>query len=605
MVMRWLHDGPRPELAPKAAQLARAAAAGLDVPRGVVLPLHDAARYADDPGLRELWRGGPTIVRSALAFEDGALHSGAGLGISIGGVRDPAAFVEAVREIAGGRTRDDADQVIVQAEIIAAARLVLACEPTRDYVEQYDGSLDAFSGGATPTYSGPLHAWPAPAQPAAAAVVARVRATFPTGAHGLDLELVVDGHDAVHVVQVRPLTAPLHPGWPAFVAAAAAAGDAIPSRGVLVLDVEHNPEPLSYAHASLVRDLARLRPRTGGLVPIAGWLYTRVLIRDLADRHVEAAAAGPREVLLRLQREILPAARTLHTAVAQAAAAAPLEAIAALFDRARAAFFAMIDVYVEQLIPARRGHTALAPDPTDPLCLRGRADVLDVLPLSWDVAADTVGARRVLADAPALPNDDAGAATLLREWDDHLFALGLAPLAAVYRRVGALTGLGRDVFQLTTDECVAALGGRDLGAEIQARTAQGRAAALLMPPGRIVDGEPAGIPSRWLHGLPFGASVTGPLAQRRDLAHLRAAPPAPGSIVVLPALTAPAAIILHELGLTAICCEHGGAMSHAALMVRELGLSALLGCRGARTLVDGTTAELDTRRGVLRPRATR
>lgn len=600
MVMRWLHDGPRPEFTPKAAQLARAAAAGLEVPRGVVVPLRDADRIADDPTLHGLWRDGPTIVRSALAFEDGALHSGAGLGISIGGVRDPAAFVDAAREIARGRDPDDADQIIVQTQIGAAARLVVACEPARDYVEQYDGSLDAFSGGATPSYSGPLHAWPAPAQAATAAVVARVRDAFPIGAHGLDVELVVDAHDRVHVVQVRPLTAPLHPGWTAFVAAAAAAGDAIPSRGVLVLDVEHNPEPLSHAHASLVRDLARMRPRTGGLVPIAGWLYTRVLIRDLAEQAPDGAE-GPRAVLRRLQHEILPAARTLHTEIAEAAAAAPTEAIAGLFDRARSAFFAMIDVYVEQLIPARRGHTALAPDPTDPLCLRGRADVLDVLPLAWDVAADTVGVR-VVAGPAALPDDDAGAATLLREWDDHLFALGLAPLSAVYRRVAALTGLGPDVFHLSVDECVEALGGRDLGPEIQARAAQHRAAALLEPPGRIVDGEPAGVPARWLRGLPFGAPLTGPIAQRHDLAHLRAAPPPPGSIVVLPALTAPAAIILHELGVTAICCEHGGAMSHAALMVRELGLSALLGCRGARTLPDGTMAELDTRRGVLRPR---
>jgi phosphohistidine swiveling domain-containing protein len=596
-----LHDGPRAELAPKAAQLARAAAAGLEVPRGVVLPLHDVARYADDPALRELWRDGPTIVRSALAFEDGALHSGAGLGVSVGGVRGPAALLDAAHEIARGRDRDDADQLIVQAEIVATSRLVLACEPTRDYVEQYDGGLDAFSGGTTPSYSGPLHAWPASAQPAAAGRVARVRAVFPTGAHGLDVELVVDVDDRVHVVQVRPLTAPLHPGWPAFAAAAADAGDAIPSRGVLVLDIEHNPEPLSHAHAALVRDLARERPRTGGLVPIAGWLYTRVLIRDLADQQ-PAHGESPRAVLLRLQHEILPAARARQTAVADAAAVAEPEEIAALFESARSAFLAMIDIYVEQLIPARRGHDTLAPDPDDPLCLRGRADVLDVLPLAWDVAAEPLGDRRVATETVALPDDDAGAATLLREWDDHLFALGLAPLGAVYRRVGSLTGLSRDVFHLTITECLEALGGRDLGPEIRVRAARRQAAARLSPPGRLVDGEPAGVPPRWLRGLPFGEPVTGPVAQRRDLAHLRAAPPPSGSIVVLPALTAPAAIILHTLGLTAICCEHGGAMSHAALMARELGLSALLGCRGAQTLADGTMVELDTRRGVLRPR---
>ena len=68
----------------------------------------------------------------------------------------------------------------------------------------------------------------------------------------------------------------------------------------------------------------------------------------------------------------------------------------------------------------------------------------------------------------------------------------------------------------------------------------------------------------------------------------------------MPALTAQAAVALRHLGIRAVCCEHGGALSHAALMVRELGLSALVGCRGCLDLPDGTGAELDTRLGRLR-----
>ena len=47
--------------------------------------------------------------------------------------------------------------------------------------------------------------------------------------------------------------------------------------------------------------------------------------------------------------------------------------------------------------------------------------------------------------------------------------------------------------------------------------------------------------------------------------------------------------------------KHGGALSHAALMVRELGLSALIGCAGCSELPDGLRVELDTRLGRLRP----
>jgi phosphoenolpyruvate-protein kinase (PTS system EI component) len=100
--------------------------------------------------------------------------------------------------------------------------------------------------------------------------------------------------------------------------------------------------------------------------------------------------------------------------------------------------------------------------------------------------------------------------------------------------------------------------------------------------------------------LPIGPPTRGPIAQRHDLAHLRADPPPPGAVVAMTALTAPAAVVLHELGVKAICCEHGGALSHAALMCRELRLSALLGCRGCTTIPDGTPVLLDTHRGVLR-----
>ncbi len=609
MTLSRLHDGPSAAMAPKVANLARAAAAGLPVPEGVVLPLDQVEHLVNDEALLELWTRGSTMVRSALRFEDGALHSGAGLGVSIAGVRDVPGLLAAVAEIRAARRAGvpgqdfgGADEVLVQHQVAAVARVVVGCEPTRDYVEQYGGSVEAFADGGTPDFSGPLGSWSSRWAPATRAILEHVRAEMEPTAYGLDVELVIDADDVVHLVQVRPLTAPLHPGWAEFVDTARRAGDEIPATGSLVLDVEHNPEPLSFAHAWLVRWLARERPRTGGLVPIAGWLYTRVLIRDLAS-HATRDSAGPRAVVERLQREYLPSARARHTTIAGRCAAATAPEIDRLFVAALDAFLTMIDVYFDELIPARRQHGSLAPDLGDPFCLRGRDDVLDVLPIAWDVAAPTLGPRRETSTAiVAIPDDEAGAATLLREWDDHLFALGLAPLRAVYRRVGELTGLDDDVFSLTPPECLVALNGHDVTELVRTRAEARGQAATLSPPGRIFAGQPGGVPPQWLRGIPIGPPAAGPVARRRDLLDLRDRPPAPGCIVVLPALTAPAAVVLHELGLRAICCEHGGAMSHAALMARELKLSALLGCRGCTSIPDRTEVELDTRRGVLRRR---
>ena len=86
---------------------------------------------------------------------------------------------------------------------------------------------------------------------------------------------------------------------------------------------------------------------------------------------------------------------------------------------------------------------------------------------------------------------------------------------------------------------------------------------------------------------------------RRDLEDLSARPLAPGAVLAIPALTAQAAVVLRALGVRAVCCEHGGAMSHAALMARELGLSALIGCRGCTALPAGTQVRLDPRSGRL------
>ncbi len=597
MSLRWLHEGPDPRLTPKADALARAAAAGLPVPVGFAVALDASARGLDDAFAR---LHATAIVRSALAIEDGAETSGAGLGVSIAGVTDVRGCVAALAEIAAARTKPDPrDLAIVQAQIDARALLVLACEPGLDYVEVHDPG-DALSSGATPRWSGPLMAWPDPARDALARLVANVRAAWGEARHGLDLEVVIArADDALALVQVRPLTAPLHPHWPELAAAIARQQPTPSLAGTLVLDAEHNPAPLSPAHADLVRWLGEQRSDAGGPVALAGWLYVRTLPRQLGG--AATMRGDPIAVLRRLQGEVIPAARARLESIARACTDADADALVELLHRARAAFLAMIDVYLGELIPARRGWAELEGDVDDPLCLRARDEVLDVLPFAWDVASPTLGARGA-ARPVAIPDTPAAAATLLREWDDHLFALGIAPVRSVYLAAGQRLGLGDDVFLLGADELARALADRLPERDVlcAARRAAWIESARLVPPPRIIDGHPAGAAPRWLRGFAIGDDFTGPLAQRSDLADLRARPPRVHEIAVLPALTAPAAVVIAELGLTAVVCEHGGALSHAALIARELGLSALVGCRGCTRIADGVQARIDVRCGALR-----
>lgn len=629
--MRWLHEaGPR--LQPKAQTLARAAAAGLPVPRGLVLELDQAA---SPPGSGDVERAidsllaqGPVIVRAAIAVEDGTEASAAGLGLSVRDCGDRTAVARAVAQIrahgddrwlqAYGAKRDDptqTDQVLIQHQVVHRALLVIARgRDTGTYVEAHDGA-DGVGGAASPRFAGAIENLPPEwGGSAVLRLVERVEETFAgDGTTALDLEVAVDRHGSPWLVQVRPLTRPLVPGWGAFAAAVAAAGQAFPP-GTLTLDAEHNPEPLSPAHGWLLDRLRTAQPGGGGPRALAGWLYVHTLPRALTGGEPGGGETpdrpDPRTVLATLRDRHLPEARARLEALQLALGTADAHAVADALERAVTDFLAMVAVYLRELVPARAGFARRTASASTPHTLRGRAAYLDVLPATWDVASPTLAELRAAGHRWAvdgdtsddLPETAEAAATLLTEWDDHLFALGLAPVRAVYLAAAEHLGLdAENVFLLRGEELVDALrNGTDTDALRAERHRSQEAFAALTPPPRIHDGRPLPAPpSGARRGVGIGPPAEGPLAHRQNLADALARPPAPGAILALPALTAQAAVALRELGVKAVVCAHGGAMSHAALMARELGLSALIGCRASADVPDGTRVRLDTRVGRL------
>ncbi len=600
---------------PKARSLCEAAAAGLPVPRGVVHPIGWSDALED--AARVLLRDGPVIVRAALGGEDGPHRSAAGLGRSVGDLLEldqVRAAVEAVDKARHdpwlaryrGTTSSPDDRVVVQHQVPRDALVVGALLPgDLDYIEVHTARFESLAHGDTPVFSGLANRWGDPRSHVVETIAGDIRRELPASKFGLDVEVVIDPRGRAHLVQVRPLTRDLVMDGDAFVQAVRDAGQGSRLGGVQVLDAEHNPAPLSPAHASLIEWLAQQRASSGGLCTLAGWLYARTRVRNLSGT-AGAAVLSPTEALTRLRDEELPSARRRLARVENTVRDASTADLLAARDGALAAFLEMIDVYLGVLLPARAAAgRALATTPSAPLSLRGRASHADVLPAAWDLAAPTLGELADFDEQPredALPTDPLEAAVLLTEWDDHLFALGLAPLRAVYRAAGKRLGLGEDVFGLALNDLGDALAGKlEDAARIAAdNLATTRRWADLQPPAMLDEGRALPLlPRHHLRGVAIGPTFEGPIAQRRGLEDLLRRPPPAGSIVVLPALTAQAALAIESLEMRAVCCEHGGALSHAALMLRELGLSGLIGCQGCTSLPDGQPARIDTRTGRL------
>lgn len=631
---------------PKVARQHELAARGVRVPPGVVLDLARAralfrvAGGDDDRALewvREQFDAGHSLIaRSAGSREDREHTSGAGLGMSVSGIHDLRELEGALALIeAHGRTLAHVGQLaaertlmLVQREVPRRALLVVVRggEPgDRFYMEMHGPSAgpEPLAEGRSPDWAGPLHDWDDPARAAVEQLAMQV-ASSEAGPHGVDLEIVVDPAGEPWLVQARPLTAPLHPGWPAFAAEVAREGKQAQLQGSLVLDGEHNPAPLSVAHTWVMQRLASARPgKSGDPVVLAGWLYVRELPRELGrgSGRDEPGFASVHDALAWLRDEALPHARAELVRFDELLASSPPLRVAR--EQAERLFLQMIDDYVDRLVPTRaqalaRSQPGDSAANDEPLTLRGRGDFLDVLPAVWDIASPSLAElldEQVASPQPGpLPSDEHRAARLLGEWDDHLFACGLAPLRRFWLHAAERLGLDRErVFLLGGDELIAldeaperlpsrladqlAMHSGDLDSLLAERAELGSRQQMLEPPSRIVDGHPLPHPiGGQLRGLAIGEqSFEGPIAQRRDLRDLLADRPLAGAVLCIPSLTAQAAVALVQLGIKAVCTEYGGALAHGALMARELGLSALIGCKGCTRLLEGTRVRLDVR----------
>ncbi|HUS42405.1 MAG TPA: PEP-utilizing enzyme [Ilumatobacteraceae bacterium] len=227
----------------------------------------------------------------------------------------------------------------------------------------------------------------------------------------------------------------------------------------------------------------------------------------------------------------------------------------------------------------------------------------------------------VLADARNVMDmrDDQGPMTI--EWPAGLLRRALL-------EAGSRLGVGDHVFELTPDEARRLFGETTPTAdELRSRAATRHADAALDPPPTL--GAPEAQPP--LGALPTALATTVAMVQLSlkytGLAGERNEPPlsgtgvgstgytgravvadsaddamerlAPGDVLVVRATSPAFNLVLSIAG--AVVTVDGGAMSHAAVLARELGIPAVIGASGALSITDGAMVEVDPVAGVVRP----
>jgi pyruvate,water dikinase len=402
----------------------------------------------------------------------------------------------------------------------------------------------------------------------------------------------------------------------------------------LTLDAEHNPEPLSPAHASLVARLARLA-LPGRPFVVGGYLYA-------ASERGDAGTRGWGPALAPLWRRLRRAWARAHAA----AAARPARPVAA----AVASFVAFYRQYAGLLGPAlrrarRRAAAALSPGGAahlaaavrtettrrdealwryahlpsrrQPTALRSLLRRYGAVAPAWDVAAPTwVEDRRPLhAAARALAAEPRGpearravaarrAAALMRiaspaerraavlarvaaavaEDDDLDFARALAEVRrGLLARGARLCAAGRldrvdEVFLLPLD-----VPRGDLRQAVRRARAALARQRRSVPPTRILGGIPQwNAPAGALRGVGTGGRGVGP-SWRHEGGAPRDVPR--GAVLVCRTFLPAWSFLLPRLA--GLLVEEGGALCHGAVLACEYGVPAVFGARGALARVRG------------------
>ncbi len=694
-----------PGLAPqafgrKAMRLGEALAAGLPVPPGIVLDRggHTAAR-AQGSGLpaalkHDLAQALQALpakrwaVRTTAADEDEIGASAAGLYHSELGARDleqvcaavqrcyAAAEAEAVRTYrtaCGATGAPPTVAVLIQAQVEADwAGVLFTRDPRRPaptaprVVELVERSTSLVTAGLAEPQRVRWTVGDTPAVPPTAPLPALGTrlARLAEQAESLlgtpaDVEWAFSAAEGLAVLQLRPISRP------------ATSPDAEPAPAPpahrehdgrrYTFDPEHNPEPLSPLHASLVAHLEATLPLPFHLRVLDGYLYSAPADAPPPPAVDEAGSWW--------QKEAAPAlALALHAVEEAAARGAPLHEVLAAFDRFYERYAVGVSARLGQSQATHRarlgaaltagqldeaglrarlagvptplsravrdlGALATAADDLRPWLRQGEAPPPDVpgaapyreafqahlaelggLAAAWDVACPTLGEtpavlHRAAARAAAAaqePRPEAAPSPLREtlaagEKDDLFFARALAALRRIFLDLGrSLTEAGiaerpDDVFGLPLESLLAL---QEAGASPPMPDRGARPASSPPPP------EGARAPVTVLRGVGCGAGVhTGRVRLVHRLADLFEEPEELGAfetdtVVVCPTLLPSSVPAL--LGVRAVVTDHGGLLSHGAILARELGLAAVLGTRTAtRALRTGDQVWLDADRGLV------